>query len=151
MNQQLARISRRLSFDRATYSLSETAGPRGRERPAGQLGDAGVAAVGTCDGLPILTTIKPLGSSKSLASGSPTLMCVTSKFSVPKRGSSLLLSRLTPNSGEYQNSRFVIIGRLFPMALLSITMVSRWPVTSNPSIDCLPKSSIVEAGDPLPG
>src|SRR3979409_2471885 len=60
--------------------------------------------------------LEPLGIANSFASGSPRAMAVTSKIWVPNRRSCRLLMRLTPSCGEYQNSRFVRRGLLFPIA-----------------------------------
>src|SRR5205809_2141823 len=98
-------------------------------------------AAETCSGLYALKILKPLGTSKSLASGSPRVMSETSKFCVPDKGSCRLLMRLTPSLGENQNSRLDRRGLLFPMVPARMIVVSRVPTVSSPPMDCVPRSS----------
>jgi len=82
--------------------------------------------------------------SRTLEQVASRLLNVTSESSkscVPIRGSCSLLMRLIPSFGEYQYSRRISIGLLFPIAPVSMTVVSRVPTVSNPSTSCLPRSS----------
>src|SRR5260370_15671341 len=85
--------------------------------------------------------LKPLGTSKSLASGSPKVMSETSKFCVPENGSCLLLMMFTPSCGENQNSRLDRRGLLFPTVPAGVIGGSRVPAPSRPGTNRLAKST----------